>query len=181
MTHHLWVVFMFSNGHDGSRMSHKIEREIMSHSLAPQWNTEDLHFLLRIIVNIFIFKLEIHGPGIHGPPSWSEFWKWDVGIHKTAESVRFFKRRGRDPRTAESVQILKGAAWIQGLSNRFEFFNGVSDWNKVCKNRQRRLTPKPLIFLNFFFEEYFTYSNTENVFSSFFKNVTGRSGNCPYD
>ena len=180
MTHILWVVFMFSNGYDESRMSHKIEREIMSHSLAP---SEIPRIYIFIKNNCQYLYFQIRNPWTRDPRTAKLVRVLKVGCRdpRTAESVRFFKRRGRDPRTAESVQILKGAAWIQGLSNRFEFFNGVSDWNKVCKNPQRRLTPKPLIFLNFFFEEYFTYSNTENVISSFSKNVTGRSGNCPYD
>ena len=73
-----------------------IEREIMSHSLAPSEISR-------------IFQLEIHGRSTNRKPvrifkgGWMDPW--------TAESDQFFKKDCRDLRTADLVRIYKGDGW----------------------------------------------------------------------
>ena len=120
MYHALWLIF-YESYLCFQMVMMKVEWVIRSKErlwviLSPPVKYRGFIFLLRIIVNICILKLEIHGPGIHGPPSWSEFWKWDVGIHELPNLSDF----------------LKGGAGIHGLPNRSKFWKGLHG-SKGCR------------------------------------------------
>ena len=62
--------------------------------------------------------------GFHGPPIWSEFLMGGSRDPRTIESVRILKRGCKDPRTAQSVQILKGERWEPRTAELVRIFRG---------------------------------------------------------
>ena len=78
---------MFSNGYDESRMSHKIEREIMSHSLAP---SEIPRIYIFIKNNCQYLYFQIRNPWTRDPRTESvRFLKGGAGISGLPDPSEF--------------------------------------------------------------------------------------------
>ena len=74
--------------------------------------------------------------GFNGPPIWSEFLMGGSRDPRTIESVRILKRWCKDPRTAQSVQILKGERWDPRTAELVRIFRGECRYPRTAESVQ---------------------------------------------